>query len=369
MTFFGVIAVFAIALFLVWFWLSMNQGHITAKNRLVKAEQAAAEGRYTDSLDLLKQTYEVTGSDTDVSNALVRCTEYAVYKAYYEDAVNMLDEGRGFLKNPAIVSESEDELYCTWADFHMRHGAYESAVMTLEEGVKKISGRNCSQMLESITGERDEAEIASRLQLIAEDVQKFLVQRNYTEALNAMDTQDFRNLVVRLRYAADPQPVIVQTSGLKAGLYPTSEGGAVLYYGDYEGDVRQGHGFLLGVNLYSNTTGLTYRRYYADGQWAADMPEGAQTEYCAYTMGLNSTALFREGNTVHGLWEGTVRTWYEGKENIVYEPVYAGGVPTVLQTSAQTKRDNVIAKGSDGTTLGISDDMVGKKTGIAGFGD
>ena len=184
-----------------------------------------------------------------------------------------------------------------------------------------------------------------------------------------MDNQDYRNIVVRLRYTPDPQPVIVETSGLKAGLYLTPGGGAVLYYGDYDGDIRQGHGILLGVNLYSNTTGLTYSRYYADGQWAGDLPQGAQMEYCAYTMGLNSYSLFREGAVVNGLWEGTVRTWHAGKENIVYEPVYAGGVPEVLQTSAQTRRDNVIAKGSDGTTLGISDDMVGKRTGIAGFGD
>ncbi|MBR3358173.1 MAG: hypothetical protein IKG46_10165 [Solobacterium sp.] len=369
MTFFGVIAMFAVVTFLAWFWLGMNQERIAAKNRLVNAEFAAAEGRYTESVELLKQSYEVIPNDTEVSRALVRSTAYAVYQANYEDAVNMLDEGRAFLKNSSLAAEAEDELYCTWADFHIRHGAYESAVMALQEGAQKLSGRKCTEMLATITGERDEAEIASRLQLIAEDVQKFLVQRNYTEALNAMDNQDYRNLVVRLRYTPDPQPVIVETSGLKAGLYLMPGGGAVLYYGDYEGNVRQGHGILLGVNLYSNTTGLTYKRYYADGQWAGDLPQGNQMEYCAYTLGLNSYSLFREGAVVNGLWEGIVRTWHEGRENVVYEPVYAGGVPEVLQTSAQTRRDNVIARGSDGTTLGISDDMVGKRTGIAGFGD
>ncbi|MBR4444831.1 MAG: hypothetical protein IKS37_02925 [Solobacterium sp.] len=369
MTFLGVIAVFAIAGFLAWFWLSLNQTHIVARNRITEAQRAAAQGRYEESVDLLKKSYEVNGNDTEISNALVRCSAYAVYRAYYEDALAMLDEGRQFLKDPDIVIDAEDEMYCTWADFNMRQGAYESAVLVLEDGVKHVSGRRCSAMLEEITGSRDDAEIRSRLQLIAEDAQKFLVQRDYEGALSALNTQDYRNLIVRMHYAEDPQPIIVETSGLKAGLYPSGAGGAVFYYGDYDGDVRQGHGILLGVNLYSNTSGVTYQKYYADGQWENDIPQGAQTEYCSYTMGLNHFALFREGSVVNGLWNGTVRTWNESKPSVVYEPVYDNGVPAVLRSSAVTKRDNVIAEGSDGTTLGISDDMVGKKIGIAGFGE
>ena len=370
MTFLGVILFFALALFLVWCWLTLNQDRIVANNRRSRAEEAAAKGNYDESAELLKESYEVTHSDSAVSAAYTRCAAYAVYGGYYEQAEEFLAKGRELLGTNKDLEETQDQMYCVWADFHMRHGAYESAVMVLQDGLKTVSGKKMQEMLENITVNRDEAEISSRFQLLAEQLQKYLTVRDFAGALAEADCQDLRNIAQRMKNNDIAGPIIVETSGLRAGLYRTKEGGAVIYYGDYAGDQREGRGTLIGINLYSNTTGLTYQKYYADGAWAADKPQGDQTEYCTYTYGINNYELYRSGSTEQGLWNGIVRSWFAAKPDIIYEPVYENGVPKVIRTSKETGRDNVIAENAtDHSTLGISDDLVGKKAGIIGFGD
>lgn len=368
MTFLGVLVVFALALFLGWYWLSLNQERIIAKNRLAEAEKAAAAGNYDESVELLQKSLSVTKNETAYSNELVRCAEYAVWNGYYEKAEEMLETGRAAVTNTDIIQEAQEQLYCSWADFHIAHGAYESAVLVLEEGYANTRGRMIQEKLVAISGNRDEAEVVSRFRIIAEDIQSCITVRDTAGALRVMETQDFRNLVAKMKLTGMSGPVIVETSGLKCGLYFLKEGGAAVYYGDYSGEDRSGQGTYLGTGVYSNTTGTTYNRYCAEGSWVNDLPQGEQTEYSKFTYGQNEYEIIRNGNVKDGLWDGTVRTWYADRADAVYEPVYANGVVTVLKTSKQTGRDNVIAENAYGT-LGIPDDMVGKKTGIIGYGD
>ena len=162
-----------------------------------------------------------------------------------------------------------------------------------------------------------------------------------------------------------PVPLIVEVGNTHVGLYRSTDGYFV-YYGDYNSDLQRiGNGTVFAANLYSHSDGITYRKYYAYGEWANDMPNGSFSEHSEYVMSTGDVSMNRQGSVVNGLWAGQVKTWQSDSE-VFYYPEYDNGIVHVI--SADGER-NTIAESSEGAPMVIGSEAAASKHGILGFTD
>ena len=105
--------------------------------------------------------------------------------------------------------------------------------------------------------------------------------------VSIMGGEDYARLVDLISRLENPTFFVTGNTGL--GIYSKR-----LYYGDYEGNTRSGNG------LWVYNPGS---RSYAKGLWKSDKPNGYQQ---CFMLGTDIEYCIYRGNTVNGLWNGTV---------------------------------------------------------------
>ena len=146
---------------------------------------------------------------------------------------------------------------------------------------------------------RDQEEIRGYADFI-EQLTESCEGEDFEGIFQLMQEEVFQELQTFVQETGDP--IVFARNGYGAGLYPVSTedyGDCMVYYGEFTGETRQGSGLWLGYHDGNN--------YYAKGEWAEDMPNGA-FEVREWNSDLNERVVYRvlTGGAESGLWNGPV---------------------------------------------------------------
>lgn len=204
------------------------------------------------------------------------------------------------------------------------------------------------------------------LTLIAEKCQA----EDYDGAFDLMHTDEYEKVINYVDELGEIRAF--DTPYGKVGVYiveTISYGNHMIYYGEYDGDMRSGYGVWLAYYEGNN--------YYAVGEWEDDMPNGYQTSK-EWSDALHSSVVYRilDGYTIGGLWDGEVIWTFDRYDGYVYfTPSFDMGYWVVVGTDYGGYDGNTYiycheGYDQDGNAVGslVGDDYENSIVhGIAGF--
>ena len=246
-----------------------------------------AMDNYDEALKVLQQGIELTDDE-----GLIRCyvdycmesAELCADKEDYETAISILNDGINLTGSDRLRSKKSE---------------YEEVLKRLEE--EKIRQEKINEAIESI-------------QPVMETITEMASNDDWDGIFAFMQTDEYDNFI-------ETQKIVDQwvfdTSHGKIGLYEINDanyGSYMLYYGDYDEELREGEGTWFGYYEGNN--------YHAHGTWESDKPSG-YWEVVEWNTKLDDSVVYRriDGNVIDGLWDGVVNWNFETDEELSENPV------------------------------------------------
>lgn len=264
------------------------------------------------------------------------------------------------------------DAYMGLADAYIGVEDYESAMDILEKGYDKTEDDDLKERLEEVEVEKESYDrkirnekVFAGVEDVFENIAGYCEAGNYDELFEYMQSDDYQRLLdvvdeLEMAYC-------VETSHGNVGIYEVNNevfGNYMIYYGDYQDDVREGEGDWLGYFEGNN--------YHARGSWKADAPNGYQ-EVREWSNRLGETVVYRviKGDTVDGLWNGSVDWCFEEMDGTteVYPVTFEEGKWVVLDYDEADENSPYIVcltGGASGDRKMTTDD-VDCMEGIMGF--
>ena len=264
------------------------------------------------------------------------------------------------------------DAYMGLADAYIGVEDYESAMDILEKGYDKTEDDDLKERLEEVEVEKESYDrkirnekVFAGVEDVFENIAGYCEAGNYDELFEYMQSDDYQRLLdvvdeLEMAYC-------VETSHGNVGIYEVNNevfGNYMIYYGDYQDDVREGEGDWLGYFEGNN--------YHARGSWKADAPNGYQ-EVREWSNRLGETVVYRviKGDTVDGLWNGPVDWCFEEMDGTteVYPVTFEEGKWVVLDYDEADENSPYIVcltGGASGDRKMTTDD-VDCTEGIMGF--
>ena len=264
------------------------------------------------------------------------------------------------------------DAYMGLADAYIGVEDYESAMDILEKGYDKTEDDDLKERLEEVEVEKESYDrkirnekVFAGVEDVFENIAGYCEAGNYDELFEYMQSDDYQRLLdvvdeLEMAYC-------VETSHGNVGIYEVNNevfGNYMIYYGDYQDDVREGEGDWLGYFEGNN--------YHARGSWKADAPNGYQ-EVREWSNRLGETVVYRviKGDTVDGLWNGPVDWCFEEMDGTteVYPVTFEEGKWVVLDYDEADENSPYIVcltEGEYGDRKMTTDD-VDCMEGIMGF--
>lgn len=229
---------------------------------------ANIEERLIENYLMLALSYTDTASNNE---AAVSVDDIA---AAYEKAINLLTEGYAVTGNQRLKTELDK-------------------IQTMYQ--KIIEWKNYVQTVESV------------LSTIAH----YCRDEDYDQVFQVMQAEEFAKVLERVNELE--QIHRVSTEYGEIGIYQVDSevyGNYMIYYGEYEGENRQGQGVWLGY--YNNNN------YMAKGNWQTDLPQG-EFVVREWRSELAEDVTYRviSGNVDKGLWNGSVEWTFERETGVV----------------------------------------------------
>lgn len=213
----------------------------------------------------------------------------------------------------------------------------------------------------------DRAEQSKREYVLLTDLLTKIAEKcsaeDYDAVFEIMTSDDFMDVTSYVDNIGEIKAY--DTAYGKIGIYiieTESYGSHMIYYGDYDGNIRSGKGVWLGYCDQNN--------YHAIGNWSEDVPNGNQYVR-EWSSKLDESVVYRivEGNVKEGLWDGPVNWQFEKNEKTQSFPAsFTNGYWDVIDKNEDG--DYVVSKsdGEHGTnTLVIHEKDIGVTAGIAGY--
>ena len=264
------------------------------------------------------------------------------------------------------------DAYMGLADAYIGVEDYESAMDILEKGYDKTEDDDLKERLEEVEVEKESYDrkirnekVFAGVEDVFENIAGYCEAGNYDELFEYMQSDDYQRLLdvvdeLEMAYC-------VETSHGNVGIYEVNNevfGNYMIYYGDYQDDVREGEGDWLGYFEGNN--------YHARGSWKADAPNGYQ-EVREWSNRLGETVVYRviKGDTVDGLWNGPVDWCFEEMDGTteVYPVTFEEGKWVVLDydEADETSPYIVCLTGGASGDRKMTTDDVDCTEGIMGF--
>jgi len=203
----------------------------------------------------------------------------------------------------ALLVPSMEQVYIKGAEAYIGLGDMDKAIEFLKKGLEHLPNNSTlTEMLEELEYEKEREDLTSVATPILEELTVLCSSDNYDSVFDKMQTEEFAK-VTALSNSLN-RPYIVDTEHGRIGVYEVNSkryGNYMIYFGDYNGDIREGSGVWLGHYEGQN--------YFAKGIWANDKPNG-EMQIREWHSNLDASVMYRviTGNVVDGLWNGDV-TW------------------------------------------------------------
>lgn len=240
---------------------------------------------------------------SDITQALLEACMEAVDGYLEEDeleqAVSLLNKLLELDGENTYIYKELEEIYISTGDL--------DHLLSLAELFQNMSGEELPEFLEKLRVSRE----------VLAEIMEYCEEEDLKAVLGVLQEDEYQELEDLVQELG--LPLILTVGDKKLGFYAVESeyyGNVMLYYGEYQGDLRHGEGAWMGYED-GNT-------HYAYGSWENDMPNGEQhvEEW--------TTKFDREiiGTAVDGLWDGPVTWVVAGK---TYETNETNGKWVILE--------------------------------------
>ena len=343
-----------------------NRAIKAADGYMEAAEYEAAAPEYLKALQVRPQ--DETASESGIA-ALTLVCEDMLQDDKYDEVITLVDQW------VPVVSEAQldnvrylaEEAYEYKANELIDVQDFDGARAILKEGTDK--GYDMSSGLRSVERAEQYLKILEEQKKFLNDMAAKLDSDDYEGALDLFKDHFAELEDIDYDYGFY-DPIISDVSGKKykkAGIY--NDGGYfAVYYGDYNGDKREGSGVYV---IYNDGSVYTYdTRNYAVGEWKNDMPNGSVTEYqkIFYNGELRSDIVIKT-NVADGMFNGQFELQLDG--TTFYGEASDGILKVLDETDPNGEANKVFMYNGDKTSwyFFTNDVSYSKMYGMMGFGE
>lgn len=314
--------------------LQINTNSVVA---IYLAAEQAYPGDFEKIIDIMRKGYDITSKNADIGERLVQN-----YLWLAESYI-----GAGNSKETAGMIE-----------------AYEKAIGVLTEGFEVTGDQRLKEELDKIQGVYQKAlewhDYVSLVESILKQIAYYCQGEDYDRVFELMQSEDYEKVLARIEELE--QVHRISTEYGEIGIYQVDSetyGHYMVYYGEYEGDSRQGHGVWLGYHEGIN--------YMAQGTWEADVPQGDLVVREWYGKLADDVVMYRviSGNVADGLWDGNVEWKFEIVDLLmeIYPVSFENGKWIIIRREGA----NYIVSETNGVSMFISQEEYDELWGIVGF--
>ena len=329
-----------------------------AEAYLGDADANLGMNRYQDAFDILKQGLDVTAGDetliSDYTRVGMECSETYLGKNDYESALNVFDELLIYNSGEDVKSSLGE---CVWKYIGvlLEEKDYDTILKLSEKYRDLVPGLDS----ESITGKIEAGKkfdlIADRLIQIARNCK----DEDYEAVFEIMSDDEFENTMAYVDEYGEIKAY--DTEYGKIGVYSVeaiSFGDHMIYFGDYDGEIRSGEGVWIGYCEGNN--------YYSVGEWENDLPNGRQRvrEWKSY---FDEEVEYKvmEGTVKDGLWNGSANWIIERDgEQDIFPVSFTNGYWNIIKDDPLYY---IIGENDEGTKLVLPKDDYDLTEGLAGY--
>ena len=343
-----------------------NRAIKAADGYMEAAEYEAAAPEYLKALQVRPQ--DETASESGIA-ALTLVCEDMLQDDKYDEVITLVDQW------VPVVSEAQLDNVRYLAEEAYEYKANELIDVQDLDGARAILKEGADKGYDMSAGLRSVERAEQYLKLL-EEQKKFL-----NDMAAKLDSDDYEGALDLFKdHFAELEdidydygfydPIISDVSGKKykkAGIY--NDGGYfAVYYGDYNGDKREGSGVYV---IYNDGSVYTYdTRNYAVGEWKNDMPNGSVTEYqkIFYNGELRSDIVIKT-NVADGMFNGQFELQLDG--TTFYGEASDGILKVLDETDPNGEANKVFMYNGDKTSwyFFTNDVSYSKMYGMMGFGE
>lgn len=275
---------------------------------------------------LLEEDYEQAIAEYQIAIEIDPLSEEALeglkkaYMGYVEElekddidaAIELCYEAYDFLDEDEDFFDKGVDLYLKKAAKQAKSNDFDAAIATLKDGLKEYDSDKLRKQIEKYKEEKAAYEheqkqkaLLAQVDHILTEIAKRCSESNWDgvfELMNSDDYNQFLSIVDKL----DTHSAMDTGYGL-LGIYRINDevfGDYMIYYGDYAGDARSGHGYWIGY--YNGNNHLD------EGEWVNDKPNGYHSIKEWYNQLVEGTTYrVLSGNVVDGLWDGEMQWGFE----------------------------------------------------------
>ena len=363
----------------VYFWSSFRSDANEIADIVNKGNAYMNAECYYDAIGCYEEALTHEPDSAELKNALVKAyIMYAETLGETDDAINAYQS--------AINYEPQNKMpYWAVSDIYEKRGDEDSMMNVLRIGYEQTGDEDMNIKVTNIETEREriraeeEAAAAELAEQQAMEEARQSLLKPVAELFAAGKLDDVKDLIRTDEYISFADEVIGSASyyygekddsGNRTGKGLAIYENGYYYYGDYENNVRSGHGIWMRA-VYAEASAIG--SYIFEGDWKDDAPNGEGTATSNfYKDKISSEELIKQvisGNYANGLEEGTMYlagTTKSGK-GVKYTYKTASGVAAKASNDdSGVKGQYIIAKSSDGTSNLTSD---GSVRGVEGFID
>ena len=332
-----------------------------AEAYLGHADANLGMNRYQDAFDILKQGLDATAGDetliSDYTRVGMECSETYLEKNDYESALNVFDELLIYNSGEEVKSSLGE---CVWKyiEVLLEEKDYDTILKLSEKYRDLIPGLDS----ESITGKIEASKNFDRIADYLIQIARNCKDEDYEAVFEIMSDDEFENTMAYVDEYGEIKAY--DTEYGKIGVYSVEANGFgdhMIYFGDYDGEIRSGEGVWIGYCEGDN--------YYSVGEWENDLPNGRQRVRVWMSI-FDEEVVYRviEGTVKDGLWNGSVNWIFEmDGEQDIYPVSFTNGYWNIIKDDPNDPLYYIIGENDEGGILVLAKDDYDLTVGLAGY--
>ena len=374
----AIIAVLIIALGVGGYFIYQNLPSTKLAKLRTQIAAAIEIKDYSGAISLIEQAGEFAPQDKELRRQYVGCREAMILNKYklleYEEFIAEADElikdypEAAEVLEPLVKESYEDMARDAIGDLDV------SAMKSIKDRLADLTnaGRfNFSGIISELEDKIQHTELTTLFQSLADKLLPLIKSGNRTAVFDAIHNEfissrgSARKLVPSKAAVEYHYPLFSKADkdGKRLGIYHNN-GHYFFYYGDYNGNLREGYGiWICADNL---KTDNSYRDYWAEGPWSVGRPNGTFTITNLSKYANTDAEQLVQGTAEisSGLYNGKVVFTYDNSKPLTGN--YTHGLPKVIMTTDPNgKKANVVMISEDGNAW-ISSTNISSPQGLYG---
>ena len=365
-----IIAILLILAAVIGYIVYQNSPSVKFDKAMTAGETAYESGDYFTALDEFQKAYDIRPDDEVAQADIFSCYDALAMEAYdnddYSTCIGYYETAKDYC--PAEIDTCDAYITAVYSDWCLNtasNGDIESAeqIYAKAAGAGYDMSDTRSDLDVIIETAKLMEEGAEAAQYIAESLKTDMLEIGIL-AFNSKG-QPFMDKYIE---AGGELPVIFDVEGCeydKLGFYDL-DGTYAFYFGEYSGDVREGHGEWY-VYISQGLGNMT--EYSMEGEWSGDVPNGTAREHYKTIRSMSDNLeWYVNSSVVNGLYNGTV-TWDYTDDDYIFTGSFHNGIVDVIDTiDPNGNQSYVIAYNEDKSSwLYRQEDKLDNLNGIIGF--